>query len=163
MNIKYISTSFIPNFSEHEMDSMRRMLRLDLPSFEFDPEYTQHIKNFHGGKPIDKFFKTETGKCLPIDRFLNYGDLDLLPERWQKDLNGNVVLALISDRLNIYLLPFAAVANGDFLCFDYKNGVPPTVVLWVQEFSEEDDPHIEPVAETFNQFMSGLKQNYQET
>lgn len=162
MNIRYLETSFIPHFSEREMDSMRRMLRLDLPTFEFDEEYSQHIQRFHGKKPIDRFFKTMAGKCLPIDRFLNYGNLDLLDERWKKDLNGNVILAMISDRLNIYLLPFAAMANGDFLCFDYEKGLPPSVVLWVQELSEEDEPHTEPVADTFNAFLSDLTENFRD-
>lgn len=140
---------------------MRTMLRLDLPAFEFDPAYVQHIQSFNGGRPIEKFFRTITGKCLPIDRFLNYGELDLLTERSLQDLNVNVAWPMISDRLNIYMLPFAAVANGDFLCFDYENGSPPSVVLWVQERSIEDNPYIELVAENFNAFLSNLTEEFQ--
>lgn len=161
MTITFVTASFVPHFSENEMASMKQMLRLDLPAFEFDPNYVDHIQNFHGGKPVEKYFKTATGKCLPIDRFLNYGDLDLLTERSLKDLNANVIWSMISDRLNIYLLPFAAVANGDFLCFDYENGFPPAVVLWVQEFSEEDAPYTEPVADTFSAFIDRLTEDFQ--
>ncbi len=144
------------------MGSIKRMLQLDLPEFEFDPDYVQHVRRFNGGKPVEKYFKTKAGKCLPIDRFLNYGDLDLLSDRPLKDLNVNVVWSWISDRLNIYLLPFAAVANGDFLCFNYEGEFPPSVVLWVQELSEEDEPHIEPVADTFQMFLDGLTEEFQQ-
>jgi hypothetical protein len=99
---------------------------------------------------------------LPIDRFLNYGDLNLLTNRTLKDLNANVAWPMISDRLNIYLLPFAAVANGDFLCFDYENELPPSVVLWVQELSEEDAPYTEPVADTFSDFLCSLTESFQQ-
>ncbi len=161
MKIKYDETSFIPYFSKNEMASMKRMFLLDLPTFEFDPAYVQHIQIFHGGKPVDRFFKTKAGKCLPIDRFLNYGDLNLLTDRALKDLNANVMWPMISDRLNIYLLPFAAVANGDFLCFDYENSLIPSVVLWVHELSGEDTPYTEPVASTFNDFLCGLTKDFQ--
>jgi hypothetical protein len=59
MNIRYSATSLVPYFSENEMESMKRMLRLDLPKFEFDPAYVLHIKSFHGGKPVEKNFSKQ--------------------------------------------------------------------------------------------------------
>lgn len=160
MTIKYNEASIVPHFSRDEMASMKKMLTLDLPMFEFDPAYVEHVENFHGGKPIDKYFTTRSGKSLPIDRFLNYANLDLLDERALKGLNANVIWSRIDDRLNRYLLPFAAVANGDFLCFDYENGFPPSVVLWSSERSAEDAPDTEPVATTFDDFLGGLVKNF---
>ena len=162
MSVNYKPGSLVSDFSVKEMESIKKMWRLDFPEFEFDPVYVRHIQRFNGGNPVEKYFATKAGKCLPIDRFLNSGDLDLLSDRTLKDLNVNVIWSLISDRLNIYLLPFAAVANGDFLCFDYENGFPPSVVLWVQELSEEDEPHVEPVADTFQAFLDGLTETFQE-
>lgn len=162
MGFNYALTTLVPDFSIKEMESMKRMFRLDLPEFDFDPAYVDFISKYNGVKPVNRYFRTTSGKCLPIDKFLNYGNLDLLTERSQKDLNANVIWTLISDRLNIYLLPFAAVANGDFLCFDYKNGAPPSVVLWVQELSEEDSPYTEPVADTFEEFVCELSSDFSE-
>lgn len=161
VTIKYAPDSLVLNFSKREMESMKRMMQLDLLTFEFDPSYVEHIQHFHGGKPVQKFFRTTSGKCLPIDRFLNYGNLNLLDQRELKDLNVNVAWPMISGRLNIYLLPFAVVANGDFLCFDYGAGLLPSVVLWVQELSEEDEPFTEYVAGSFNNFLYGLTENFQ--
>lgn len=82
-------------------------------------------------------------------------------ERSLKNLNANVIWSLISDRINGYLLTFAAVANGDFLCFNYENGFLPAMVLWVQEFSVEDTPYTEPVADTFSGFIDALTEEFQ--
>ena len=153
MVIRYEDNSFVPHFSTAEMASMKRMLSLDLPSFEFDAEYAGHIKKFNGGKPINKYFRIRSGNIFPIDRFLNYSDTDLLTDKNQKNLNANVVWSLIDDRLGIYLLPFAILPNGDFLCFDYESGVSPTVVLWSHELSNENEPHTEAVANNFAEFV----------
>jgi hypothetical protein len=100
-----------------------------MPGSEFDPNYVEHIQHFQWGKQVEKYFKNAKKKYLPIDRFLNYGDLDLLAERSLKDLNANVIRPMISDRLNIYLRPYAAVSNGDFLCFDYEDGFPLALLM----------------------------------
>ncbi len=156
MTIKYEVNSFVPYFSKSEMDSMQRMLSLDLPDFSFDPAYVSHIARFHGGKPINRHFRTFAGNNLSIDRFLNYSDTELLLDEDLKGLNANVVWSQIDDRLGIYLLPFAILPGGDFLCFDYSEGVAPKIVLWSHELSLEDNPHVEGVARDFTEFSNSL-------
>ncbi|CAM3821706.1 SMI1/KNR4 family protein [Parendozoicomonas haliclonae] len=155
MNIEYVPHSFAHQFSEREMASIERMLKLDLPNFEFDPIYLSHIKSHHGGKPVQKFFHTSSGLCLPIERFLNFSDTSSAPHD-DKIFNISVVWSLIEDRLNEYLVPFAALPNGDFLCFDYEHENPPQIVLWINELSAEDQPQIEPVSQDFKTFLHSL-------
>lgn len=156
MSIKYVTGSSAPHFSESEMETMKTFLTNDLPAFEFDPEYLQHIRQHNGGQPITRFFMTESGKQLPIDYFLNYSDTELLTSRLFLMLNASVVWSAIEDRLSIYLLPFAALPDGDFLCFDHETRGRPSIVLWRHELSEEDAPYTEKVSPNFSQFIEGL-------
>lgn len=132
------------------------MLSLDLPRFAYDPAYVEQVEKFNGGILLNKYFQTRAGQTLPIDRLLNYSDTKLLSDRSLQSLNANVVWSTIDDRLSIYLLPFASLPNGDFLCFDYKEPGRPTVVLWSHELSDEDAPHTTEVAADFDVFVQGL-------
>lgn len=63
----------------------------------------------------------------------------------------------IEDRLNEYLLPFAVLFAGDMLCFDYREGSRPAVVVWLHEESAADcTPVTKPVAANFDEFLSLL-------
>lgn len=139
---------------------MKRMFSADLPEFEFDPAYAEQVEKFNGGWPKNNYFQTRAGQRLPVDCFLNYSDTKLLPQRGLKSLNANVVWSLIEDRLSIYLLPFAALPNGDFLCFNYEVEGRPAVVLWSHELSEEDAPHTSEVASNFDEFVQGLTDTF---
>jgi hypothetical protein len=156
MGVKYVADSSAPHFSESKMETMKKFLTNDLPDFEFDPEYLRHIRQHNGGQPINRFFMTESGKQLPIDYFLNYSDTKLLTSQLLVLLNVSVVWSAIEDRLSIYLLPFAALPDGDFLCFNHETQGRPSVVLWRHELSEEDAPYTEKVSSNFSQFVEGL-------
>jgi len=163
MGIQYKLDSIAPHFSQSEMDAMARMITLDLPKFFFDSAYVEQVKQFNGGEPENKYFKTKSGRCLPIDRFLNYSDTRLISDRAIKILNANVVWSMIEDRLGPNLLPFAAIPNGDFLCFDYRQGENrPAVVLWSHESSTEDHPSTLDVASNFDEFVNRLSMTYQQ-
>ncbi|HEY0589456.1 MAG TPA: SMI1/KNR4 family protein [Pseudoduganella sp.] len=159
MAIRFQPGTTVPHFSQAEMESMKRMLSLDLPRFVFDQAYVEQVEKFNGGCPLNKYFQTPTGQTLPIDRLLNYSDTKLLSDRSLKSLNANVVWSTIDDRLSIYLLPFAVLPNGDFLCFDYEGQGRPSVVLWSHELSEEDAPHTMEIAADFDVFVQGLSNN----
>jgi hypothetical protein len=62
----------------------------------------------------------------------------------------------MEDRLNDYLVPFAALGGGDMLCFDYENGGRPSVVVWLHEESRQDHPVTEYVAANFDEFLTKL-------
>ncbi|WP_426340082.1 SMI1/KNR4 family protein [Pseudoduganella sp. S-14] len=160
MTIQYKPNTLAPHFSQAEMDSMERMLSLDLPGFAFDPAYIEHVENFNGGSPLNKYFQTGNGRKLPIDRFLNYSDTKLMTDRSLQGLNANVVWSMIEDRLSLYLLPFAILPDGDFLCFDYEVEGRPSIVLWSHELSEEDEPHTTEVASNFDEFVKGLTDSF---
>lgn len=145
-----------PHFSESKMETMKAFLANDLPAFEFDPEYLRHIRQHNGGQPINRFFMTESGKQLPIDYILNYSDTKLLTSQLLVMLNVSVVWSAIEDRLSIYLLPFAALPDGDFLCFDHETQGRPSIVLWRHELSEEGVPYTEKVSPNFSLFVESL-------
>jgi hypothetical protein len=133
------------------------MLRLDLPEFAYDPAYAAQVESFNGGAPENKYFKMASGQWHAIDRLLNFSPVQLLTERWLKDLNVNVVWSAIDDRLGAHLFPFAVCPFGDFLCFDYRRTAPrPEVVWWSHELSREDEPSTINVAPNFDAFVDGL-------
>lgn len=163
MTIRCKPGSVVPHFSKAEMDALGKMISLDVPDFAFDPAYLVQVEHFNGGVPENKYFKTRSGRCLPIDRFLNYSDTGLLADRTLKNLNANVVWSMIEDRLGIYLLPFAILPSGDFLCFDYgRGGARPGVVLWSHELSTDGHPSTSDVAESFEEFVGGLSSTFQQ-
>ena len=153
-NISFAAGSFAGPFSQHELESIRRLVRLDIPYFEFDPEYLGFIATFHGGKPIQKYFATVSGVRLPIDYFLNFQESN---NDHFDSLSVSAVWSAIDDRSSPELIPFATTPGGDFLCFQAAQGSRPSIVLWSHELSEEDNPHTEFVATDFSQFISSLQ------
>jgi len=156
MPFLYESGSIAPHFSEIEMDSLRRHVKIDYHDFEFDPAYVAHIREFNGGRLITNYFRTAQGRWFPIDRVLNFSDHHRIQDRSINELNVNAMWSAIGDRLTIYQFPFAVLRGGDFLCFDYEHGFPPQVVLWYHEGSEEGSPRTEFVASNFREFLDGL-------
>lgn len=132
----------------------------EMTGLEFPPEFLEFLERQNGGIPKKKYFRVD-GKTKVLERFLclaadyddnKYGDYDI-----------GVVWSDIEDRLNEYLLPFALVFAGDFLCFNYEeNEETPSVVLWHHEFSEEDEPFTTYVADSFSDFLKMLSENKNE-
>jgi hypothetical protein len=65
---------------------------------------------------------------------------------------------MILDRLNDYLVPFAELFAGNFLCFDYEGGGRPKVVVWRHEDSRDESPYTEFVAANFDEFLTKLRE-----
>jgi hypothetical protein len=123
-------------------------------TIEFDPAYLRHLSRHHGGAPRKRCFKSSEGVEYVIEYFLNFVD-------YKKDnklgwYNVGVTWGLIMDRLNDYLIPFAALFAGDFLCFDYEKASRPSVVVWLHEESRQDHPVTEYVAANFDEFLTKL-------
>ncbi|MBS1794070.1 MAG: SMI1/KNR4 family protein [Acidobacteria bacterium] len=127
----------------------------EMIGWEFPPEFLEFLKKQNGGVPKKKYFPLgENTKVL--ERFLCL-DADYEESKFG-DYDIGVVWSDILDRLNDYLVPFAAVFAGDFLCFDYEDEESETVrvVLWNHDLSEDDEPHTTPVADGFEAFLKML-------
>lgn len=123
-------------------------------AIELDAAYLSHLAQFHGGIPRRACFKTSAGRERLVVRFLNFQEEG---ER-QAEYSVEATYSLIaSTRLGHYLVPFAELFAGDFLCFDYTIPGRPEVVVWLHELSgDEDGPSTEFVASTFDEFMDSL-------
>ncbi|MEJ2791747.1 MULTISPECIES: SMI1/KNR4 family protein [unclassified Pseudoxanthomonas] len=131
-----------------------------IPGFEFDSTYLAFLRWFHGATPVSAHIKLEKGHprfgdVFFVERFLNYAEMSQLSDA-DRLFNAHVVISQIEDRSGEYLLPFAT-ANADLFCFDYAAGRNPSVVLWLAELSEEDEPYTIPVASSFATFLAALQ------
>lgn len=142
--------------SEQEILSFTEMIRADLPGFEFDPAYVEFLHQHNGGCPVKRFYPATGDFGGSIDQFLNFADTTSDAES-TASLNTNAVWSAIEDRLSIYLVPFATNGHGDYLCFDHEDSYPPRIQLWVQELSEEDEPRLEFVSNSFIEFVDSLR------
>lgn len=119
----------------------------------FDPAFLAFLQEHNGGVPKQRLFKVGRNEKV-LERFLC-----LLPDYEDNalgDYDIGVVWSDIEDRLSDFLVPFAAVFAGDFLCFDHEDANPPRVVLWNHDLSEEDEPSTVPVADSFEAFLGML-------
>jgi hypothetical protein len=124
----------------------------------FDPAYVRHLVQHHGGQPGKRYFPTSNNVKV-IERFLC-----MLADPSKNKKHGwfdvGVVADQLEDRLggdeNPDLVPFAALFAGDFLCFDYRHGEPPRVVVWDHECSRRGRPRTEEVAANFTEFLELL-------
>lgn len=140
-----------PPLSESRLKSIESNLGLMFPR-----DFIEVLRRANGGTPLAKFFNHE-GDEKVIDRFLsvvdNYKDHEL------GGYDIEVVWSQIEDRLSDSLIPFAALPNGDFLCFDFESNVTgPVVVLWDHERSFTDAPSVSVVAGSFAELVDKLRE-----
>jgi SMI1-KNR4 cell-wall len=132
-----------------EVSSVERMIGL-----RFSRSYLEFLSNCNGGSPKSRNFDVPNNTKV-IERFLcitkNYRD-----DARHGPYNVGVVWSQVGDRLNDYLIPFAALFGGDLLCFDYEGRKEPRIVWWDHEKSDELDPHTESVANDFSDFLEML-------
>lgn len=122
--------------------------------FHFDPAYIRLLEQCNGGVPKKRYFPVP-GNIKVIERFLCMIDDVRADERHGRNDMG-VVTTQIEDRLNEYMVPFATLFAGDYLCFDAEESDPPKIVVWNHERSREGSPVTLPVADTFSEFLSLL-------
>ena len=136
-------------FDKKYVEETEEMLDL-----EFSPEFLAFLKHHNGGVPKKRHFKLGNNVKV-VGQFLclypNYKE----NERFGQNDIG-VVWSQIEDRLNEFLVPFAEIYPGDYLCFDYETGDDPSIVLWNHELSDEDSPVTDFVAKSFKQFLTML-------
>jgi SMI1-KNR4 cell-wall len=125
--------------------------------------YKHFIMKYSGGTPIENNFKCNNHEYM-IDRFLCI--LKLTGERDVEYYDIGVVITQLDERI-VYdenlvgteLLPVAALYAGDFVCLDYRNNVEePIVCVWNHEESSELNPVTYKVSDSFEEFLSMLKE-----
>lgn len=149
--IIYKKDTVVPGFSLSSVEGLERFTGLRIPK-----DYLEHIQQYNGGIPQMAVFKIpQTGSERLIRRMLCFIDDYQTSEYGVYDVE--VVWSLVEDRLNEYLLPFAALFGGDLLCFDSSLSVDaPKVVVWDHELSEERAPITYDVAANFSEFLELL-------
>lgn len=133
MLIDYEEDSFCGQAFEEEIDEVLDVLNEE--GYVVDQSYFEHIQEFNGGIPVNKYFRHGE-----IERFLNFSDSYTTGARF-KDLNVNWVRHLIKDFVLPNVYPFASLPHGAFLCFMYSTDSPPSVVMWNNEAYSEKYEH----------------------
>lgn len=145
--------NFSPKVNAGEFDDALVAETESMLGHRFPPDFVALMKLHNGGIPKHKFFRMKNNVKV-LDQFLAfvpdyqtnpYGDLDI-----------GVVWSNIEDRLTDNLVPFAMVFPGDYLCFDFQDGEPPKVVLWIHDRSTEANPATVEVAANLTAFLSML-------
>ena len=136
-------------------ESVARMVENDFPD-----SWIEFLKQNNGGVPRAKYF--EVGENQKVLTFFLCLDSDYR-ESPTGETDIGVVWSQIEDRLNEYLVPFAAVFGGDFLCFDFEGEDEepldvPKIVVWNHDLSEEDEPVTDFVADDFETFLTMLSE-----
>jgi|SRR6516225_1060956 hypothetical protein len=155
VDLLYDPTTFVGPLNESEAKHFEKWLHESgQEEIHFEDSYLQHLKNFHGGKPGRRYFRTALGTDHVVERFLNF-----LPSGSNHPLEEYSVEAtwsMIDDRLGKYLMPFAELFAGDYLCFDFTKGGRPEIVVWFHELSQPNRPHTEFVSKNFDEFLNLL-------
>lgn len=154
VDLGYAPASLMGPLDMHSVQEVEKDFQDSGMPITFDPSYIEHLSKFHGGVPRKRCFQTSDGVEEVIDRFLNF--VDHKADKANGWYNVAVTWTLIEDRLNDYLVPFAALGGGDMLCFDYEQGGRPSIVVWRHEESRQDHPVTDFVAANFDDFLTKL-------
>lgn len=143
--------------SDQRIEWFEKTYRVTLP-----PEYVAVLKVGNGAIPETNLFD-QGGRERLIERML------CLLETPRTDPNGwadiTVVMTQLDARLvddeqlvGMNVVPVAALFGGDFLCLDFRaDAESPVVAVWDHEQSEEFQPQLETVADSFRQFDGLLR------
>lgn len=154
VNLGYDPSSLQGPLDRSRVVAFERYLSDSGQPITFDPAYLDHLARFHGGVPKKRCVRTRQGTELAIGRFLNF--VDHKQEKVMGWYSVTVTWTQIEDRLNEFMIPFAALAGGDFLCFDHEKEGRPRVIAWFHEDSTADNPATEEVAENFDDLLTKL-------
>jgi hypothetical protein len=144
--------------SDQRIEWFEKTYHVKLP-----PEYVAVLKVGNGAIPEKNLF-VQAGRERLIERMLC-----LLEKPSSDDVNGwadiTVVMTQLDCRLiddeelvGMNVIPIAVLFGGDFLCLDYRADIKtPVVAVWDHEQSEEFQPQLEKVADSFRQFDGLLR------
>ena len=126
----------------------------EMIGLKFIQSYLEFLASCNGGTPRNRYFDVPNNTKV-VERFLCIIK-DYKTDNVHGPYNVGVVWSQIGNRLNDYLVPFAALFAGDFLCFDYEGREQPRIVWWDHEKSPPLNPHTEFVANDFESFLGML-------
>ncbi|MCR9230144.1 MAG: SMI1/KNR4 family protein [bacterium] len=148
LQIRYRKGSFCGEPFDEEIEETLDILVE--AGWQIDESYFDHIRANNGGIPLLRYFPLGE-----IERMLNFTDSYSSVGARYRDFNVNIVRTWIKDRVPSNIDPFACLPHGAFLCFDYSKDRLPSVVMWNNESFDEE---FVPVAETFREFVSSLRE-----
>ena len=117
-------------------------------NYQFPKSFKEFIPLHNGGKPSHKVFKTKTSREKVFNNLLSFNKNDL-DNIWEiNDWNASMSDWNKDGSMNNYVA-FAQDAFGNLICFDKTND---HIV-----FIDHETLSIEPVADSFSEFIAGLK------
>lgn len=127
------------------------------------PDFLDTLLRANGAVPLTNLF-SQGGRERLVERLLCLLDHPKQhPELGWYDIT--VVMTQVGERLvsdedlvGMNVIPFAALFAGDLVCLDYREGArQPVVAVWDHELSEEFQPRLERVADSFAEFSRMLR------
>lgn len=157
-NLSFQEGTLVEPFDESELRAFEKWLHASgYDSIRFDAVYLEFLERYHGGSPVQRYFRTERGTQHVLARFLNY-----LPSGSTNPLeqyNAESIWSAVSDRMGLFLIPFGELFAGDYVCFDHKAKGRPRIVVWFHEESKPgEEPTTEFVADSFEEFLFSLQE-----
>lgn len=122
---------------------------------KFPASFLALMRTSNGGKPLQCFFELEDNEKV-VERFLSFVEDYKIDRLGMYDIE--VVWSQIEGRLDEGVCPFASLFAGDFLCFDCRHEGEPSVAVWIHDVIGDGIPELVPVADTFEQFLSMLRE-----
>ncbi len=154
-DLNYDPATLLHPFSAQSVTNFEKWLHdSGYLNIHFEKQYLDHVRRFQGGVPGKRHFQTTKGTKHVIERFLNF--LPKGADPVMEQFNVESVWCALSDRMGLYLMPFAELAFGDELCFNFEHPGRPQIVVWFHELSRPDQPYFEVVSDTFDDFLSML-------
>lgn len=149
--------SYLSPPSPQRIEWFESAYRVKLPA-----ELRELLASGNGGVPVQRTFES-SGRERLIERFL-----PLLDSPKDDSRHGiydiSVVMTQVDERLiddedlvGMNVIPIAALFGGDLLCLDYRKGRGPSVAVWSHEESDEFEPVLYPVAESYSEFEGQLR------
>lgn len=150
------ATIVTPLPDERLLSQREKSWQVKLPA-----DYRQFLRWYNGCIPQEQVFScgnwdyvVERFLCLVADYEQEAAiyDIEVVESQVGERLTSN------SDQAGIAVLPIAALFSGDFLCLDYRpSKEQPKVVIWYHETSGEFEPDTTPVASSFTDFLTLLR------
>ncbi len=108
-----------------------------------------------GGRVLERFLPVLSTE--QAEEFLDPAEYSIELEQ----VTGNLDLRIIiGDQDIVSYVPIAELAFGDFICLDYTQPGPPTIVVWDHEQSTNENPVTHQTAATFTEFLQQTGLNH---
>ena len=131
--------------------------------FIFPEDYRRFLKEYNGVIPETRVFNYHDYEYV-VERFLCLLDDDT--EDYQNSpYDIGVIITQLDDRLldewdedetGYKIIPIAALFAGNFVCLDYRTNDIPSIAIWFHEESDEFNPCLVKIADSFSEFIEML-------